>query len=89
MDALNASWPFTRLIIDPQQIQLNTMFLKDFSLPKSNITSISKYSGFFSNGIRIEHRIADFPPFIVFWTRKLEAISSALTQNGYILVADK
>jgi hypothetical protein len=88
-DAFNASWPFARLIIGTEGIQLNTTFFKNFSFLKQDIAAVSKYSGFFSEGLRIEHHIADYPPFIVFWTSKLEAVSMALSKNGYIFGRDK
>jgi len=88
-NAFNATWPFARLIIGPEGIQLNSTFFKIFSFSKQDITAVSKYSGFFSEGLRIEHHVADYPPFIVFWTSKLEAISIALSKNGYIYGREK
>lgn len=82
-DAFNASWPFARLIIESEMIHLETSFFKSFSFPKHRILALSKYSGFLSKGLRIEHEISEYPPFVVFWTSSLEVIKLALVENGY------
>jgi hypothetical protein len=81
--AFNATWPFARLIVSTGSVDLNTSFFKSFSFPKSQITTISKYGGFFSKGLQIQHSISEYPPFIVFWTPKWEAVKLALIENGY------
>jgi len=80
-NAINATWPFAQLRIEKDSLAItsligNPKFLKD------EIKKLSKYSGFFSKGIRIEHT-ANQPPFIVFWTFDLPAVKHCLEENGF------
>jgi hypothetical protein len=85
-NAFNASWPFAKLTIEPDAILLNTAFFKKFRFPKNQITTLSKYSGFFSKGLRIEHGLGDYPPFIVFWTFEFQSVKSKLIESEYIVI---
>jgi hypothetical protein len=84
-DAFNASWPFARLVIEPGAIHLNTTFFKSFSFPKEELIALSRYSGVFSRGLLIEHRVREYPSFVVFWTSKLEEVEKAIEQNGFTM----
>lgn len=84
--AANATWPFTRLTIEPDALVLSTAFFKTFRLEKAPIKRLSKYSGFIpfvSTALRIEHTVAEYPSFMLFWTFSPESVKSALIQNGY------
>jgi len=83
-DAINASWPFAKLAIARENIALS-IFWKSFSISRNQLKRIVKYSGAFSQGIRIEHTMKECPPFIVFWTRDVEEVTSKLSENGFIL----
>jgi len=79
--ALNLSWPLAKLSIEKDSIAISSL-LGSPRFPRSQITKISRYSGFLSKGIRIEHT-ADQPPFIVFWTFDLRGVTRCLEENGY------
>jgi len=80
-NAINATWPFVKLHIEKESIALSSPFGNP-RFSRAQITKLSKYSGFFSKGLKIEH-IADQPPFIVFWTFDLPAVMRCLEKNGY------
>jgi len=80
--AMNASWPLAQLQVLPN-LMLLTSPLKKINLTKDEIIKISRHPGFFSTGIRIEHSVPDYQPFVVFWTFKFQKVKSALIQNGY------
>ena len=80
-NAINASWPFAKLRIEKESIGLFSP-VGNPSFPRDQITKLSKYSGFFSKGLKIEHT-ANQPPFIVFWSFDLPAVKRSLEENGY------
>ncbi len=88
-NALNATWPFATLIVEPDKILLNTTFFSSFTFPQSQIKALSKYSGFFSKGLLIEHEITNYPSFIVFWTFDFRSVESGLIENGYTVRVGK
>jgi hypothetical protein len=53
-DAINATWPFATLDIEEEKLTIKALW-KTFSVPKSKMKALSRYSGLFSNGLRIEH----------------------------------
>jgi hypothetical protein len=80
-DAINASWPFAKLCIEKEFIAISSP-LGNPRFSRAQITKLSKYSGFFSKGLKIEHS-ADQPPFIVFWSFDLPSIKRCLVENGF------
>jgi len=62
----NATWPFATLSATPDRLCLSC-FGRKYDFPKSSIRSLSKYSGIFSTGLRIQHTESSFPEFVVFW----------------------
>ncbi len=84
--AANATWPFTKLTIEPDTLILSTLFFGTFHFEKAQIKRLSQYSGFIpfvSTAIRIEHAAPDYPPFMLFWTFSPESVKADLIQNGY------
>lgn len=81
----NYTWPLARLEIEPDKLRLSTFFGRTFLFEKSQIKSLSMYGGlfFFSTGLLIEHSVADYPPFIVFWTFSFDGVKTELVRNGY------
>src|SRR4051812_19127976 len=67
---LNASWPFGSIEVRPGELIL-CCISRTLVFPATSITRISIYYGLFSSGIRIEHTIADYPRFVVYWSFNL------------------
>jgi hypothetical protein len=78
----NATWPFAKLVVDPEELRLTVLGIK-FAFPRASITKISKYSRFVSTGLRIEHSKKRVPSFIVFWTPNFATLSRELALRGY------
>lgn len=84
--AFNATWPFAQLLVEPDFITLTSRFLfwrSELRFEKNQIKRISEYRPLISMGLRIEHSVAGYPPFILFWTFIFDAIKAELVQNGY------
>jgi len=65
----NASWPFAKLHADAEGLTIKLPFSKTYRFPTSSITSVREYISilFIGWGIRIEHSVPEYPPFVVFW----------------------
>ena len=80
-NAINATWPFAKLRIEKESIVISSP-IGNPKFARAQITKLSKYSGFFSKGLKIDHS-ANQPPFIVFWSFDLLAVKRCLEENGY------
>ena len=84
----NFTVPFATLTVTRESVSLGIkfpFFVRDYVIPKSHLERISKYKGFFSKGIRIEHKVKDLPPFIVFWSCNWSELAARLPDYGYNL----
>jgi hypothetical protein len=79
--SMNATWPFARLSADRDAITLRC--LSKFTFPRDRITRLSRYRGFFSTGLRIEHNVPRCPGFMVFWTFSFDTLKVELEALGY------
>ncbi len=85
--ASNATWPFARISVSPEQASLTLKFLnlvnESFDLQKGDIAAIRKMRGLFSVGIQFEHRNQRFPPFLLFWIGRKSRLITELRRMGY------
>jgi hypothetical protein len=79
----NATWPLAKLTVEPQELRLTVLGVIKMTFPKSSITRLGEHRGFISRGLRIEHRGARAPQYVVFWTWNLAALLEALRVAGY------
>jgi uncharacterized FAD-dependent dehydrogenase len=80
--ALNATWPFASLQVDDSILTLGCLG-QEWVFPKSSIQRLSKYSGLFSVGLRVEHSNESYDKFIVFWTVQFTILRQELEKRGY------
>jgi hypothetical protein len=83
--SFNATWPFAKLDITDSELRLTCVF-QEWIFPKSSIKRLQRHRGVLSTGLRIEHTIATYNPFIVFWTLKPSALERDLKLKGYLLL---
>jgi hypothetical protein len=83
MVAMNMTWPLAHITIGQNAIQIKTLDPKPYTFNKNEITSLRKYRGFISAGLRIEHNQKGTPPFIVFWSFNLSKLISELRKMDY------
>ena len=70
VDWWNVTIPFARLSGDREALRLSC-FRQDYVFDRSTIESLSRYRAMFSVGLRIEHTVALYPKFVVFWVSVL------------------
>ena len=80
----NATWPFANLMVGDENLTLICLW-KNWTFPKGSIRRLSKHQGLFSSGLRIEHDIALYPAFIVFWSMGFVELKSELEKSGYVV----
>jgi hypothetical protein len=80
--ALNATWPFGTLEIQPGQLVLRALFRR-YIFPRETIIALSVFDGLFSRGVRIEHSIPNYPRFVVFWSSHMSRLEQRLKEAGY------
>ena len=77
----NATWPLARLSADRNAIALRCLL--KFAFPRDRITGLSRYRGFMSTGLQIEHTVPRYPGFILFWTFSFDLLKAELEALGY------
>ena len=76
------TWPFAGIYIYRDELVLSMSFRR-YTFRRDEIVRISRYSKPFTTGLRIEHTVADVPPFIAFWPLDLEECEEALDANAF------
>lgn len=74
----NLTWPFVKLEIHEAEIVIRFPFARKV-FQRADIKGFSIYRSF-TKGIIIRHRVADYPDFVVFWTRKPEEVLKLLCE---------
>ena len=81
ISSFNATWPFATIEVTDSELRLRG-FWKCWTFPKNQITRLSEHRSF-STGLRIQHGIESYTPFIVFWTFGYGELKRALEKRGY------
>ena len=85
--ASNYTWPFATLAATPSGITISVSVLglwkRVFTFDRSSIRSIARKRGVFSVGAQIVHSVADYPPFVLFWTFSFRGLSAGLRELGF------
>ena len=83
--AINQTYPFAKIKIFNEKIIIDSKLSKrEYS--RSKIECIEKYQGILGilgRGIRIRHKIKKAPPFIIFWSFKVDNLIKELKKAGY------
>ena len=80
--AINGSWPFGSLEIHRDRLVLDTIFRR-FTFPRDAIVALSKIRLFFFPILRIEHRISEYPRFVVFSSFHTSRVQQRLKTAGF------
>ena len=76
--------PFAGLYIYRDELVLSMSFHR-YSLPRTAISQIRRYPSGLSLGLKIEHTVSDYPPFMVFYPSDVEEFEEALDANAFPL----
>jgi len=76
------TWPFAGLYIYRDELVLSMSFHR-YSLPRTSISQIRRYRSGLSLGLKIEHMVLEYPPFMVFYPSDVEECEEALDANAF------
>jgi hypothetical protein len=65
------SFPLAGLYIYRDELALSMAFER-YQLPRDKIVRIYRYQRLFTTGLRIHHRVEDYPPLMIFYPLNLE-----------------
>ena len=91
-NATNSSWPFVKLCLSQDMIEITIRGLVSsptvLQFARSDIRGIRERKGLFSAGIQIEHKRCEYAPFVIFWTFDYSGLRNALKQRGFPLIEE-
>jgi hypothetical protein len=58
-----------------------------YSLPRTAISQIRRYRIGLSLGLKIEHTVSEYPPFVVFYPADVEEFEELLDANAFPVAA--
>jgi hypothetical protein len=77
-DSMNYTWPFAKLDVEQDGIQITLLFCKKIFISKDDILAVEKYSAFISSGVKITHKNTAIAPCLIFWTSSLDQLINQL-----------
>ena len=83
---MNASFPFATLSVDKEKLELDVSLLGHYVFQSSDIVSIEPYRvvPFLGEGIKINHRVANYDPKIIFWSfKRPEEVIEQIKAEGF------
>jgi hypothetical protein len=88
--ASNYSWPFAKLSATANDVSISVslgkLSGKTFVFDRASVKSIVRKRGLWSVGVQIVHSVADYPPFILFWTFSFRRLKAELQRLGYDVI---
>jgi hypothetical protein len=76
------TWPVTGLYIYRDELVLSMSF-RGYCFPRDQILDIHRCPSRLWIGLKIEHSVSNFPPFIVFWPKDVLEMEEALDRNAF------
>lgn len=88
-NAANWSAPFAHLLVAKEALTLSVSFFgmgkRTFTFPRSSVRRLVWKRKLFSVGLQIEHDVAEFPVFMLFWVSNREELTQGLSDFGYFV----
>ncbi|MBB6109690.1 hypothetical protein SAMN05421821_105108 [Mucilaginibacter lappiensis] len=83
---MNATWPFAALRVNKNELELNISLLGNLHFRPEDVVSITKSGmSFFSNGIRIKHKVKGYYSTVIFKSfTNADSILQQIQQTGFL-----
>lgn len=80
--ACNVTWPLARVTVSDSMVRVTFPF-HDITVPRSDVTQVSRFAAPFSQGVKVWHSMGTAPRFLVIWTFSPHLLLDAFRQRGY------
>jgi len=84
---INFTAPFARLRVSQDAIILSVsvfrIWQRTFTFQRSAIRQLRWKQGLFCLGLQVEHTVAEYPPFVLFWVSDRKSLAESLRGFGY------
>jgi hypothetical protein len=78
--------PFAGLYIYRDELVLSMSFRR-YPFSRDQISQIRRYRSGLSRGLKIEHTVSEYPPFMVFYPQDIDEFEEALDANAFPVAA--
>ena len=78
------TWPFSGLYLYRDELVLSMPFRR-YRFPRDQISCIHRYRYALMRGLQIEHSVANYPSFVVFFPSDVTEMEEALDENAFPL----
>lgn len=88
---VNATWPFAKLNVQKNKIEINATIIGKYSFTQDQVISIKKHTTIplLGWGIQIIHNVSEYPKKIIFWTLKNpNSTITKIQKTGFLPKAD-
>lgn len=79
-----ATWPFAKLLVNKNELQLNASMIGNLYFRPSDIISIEPSSFFSGNGIKINHRVSGYNEKVMFLTSGSRDLIKQIEGTGFL-----
>ncbi|WP_316788347.1 hypothetical protein [Pedobacter frigoris] len=79
-----ATWPFAKLLVNKNELQLNASIIGNVYFRPCDIISIEPYTLFSGTGIKINHRVNGYSEKVVFLTSGSRNLIKRIADTGFL-----
>ncbi|NQX37411.1 hypothetical protein SAMN05421820_103608 [Pedobacter steynii] len=83
-----ATWPFAKLLVNKNELQLNASILGNVYFRPSDVISIEPFTLFSGTGIKINHRVGGYSEKVIFLTSGSRDLIKRINDTGFLSNSD-
>jgi hypothetical protein len=79
-----ATWPFAKLLVNKNELQLNASIIGNLYFRPSDVISIEPFTLFSGTGIKINHRVGGYSEKVIFLTSSSRDLIKRINDTGFL-----
>lgn len=79
-----ATWPFAKLLVNKNELQLNASIIGNLCFRPSDVISIEPFTLFSGTGIKINHRVGGYSEKVIFLTSGSFDLIKRINDTGFL-----
>ncbi|RQO70568.1 hypothetical protein DBR43_21425 [Pedobacter sp. KBW06] len=83
-----ATWPFAKLLVNKNELQLNASIIGNVYFRPSDVISIEPFTLFSGTGIKINHRVSGYSEKVIFLTSGSRDLIKRINDTGFLSNSD-